>query len=226
MRTFLNTAASLFLAATFSSNAHADVETLPYTMEGLIKSSLDQPHSLLQITFLDYSKKLAGCETPEPFLPHKVNSGGRATIGIRCQGREQSPVYLTAEIKIIGQYWVPTAEIARGEVITRSMLSEKTGDLATLPRNIIQDPEKIIGQQANRALKPGKPVQESALQAVYLVKRNAIVDVQAVGEGFRIKRDGVSMGDGAMGDLVKVKLKGGETVSATVTAPNVLNIDI
>lgn len=230
MRTFLYTAASLFLAATLPSNAQAEddyvLDALPHTMQELIRSSLDQPKSLLQIRFLDYANKLASCEAPEPFLPHKVSSGGRATIGIRCQGRERSPVYLTAEIKIIGSYWVPTAEIARGEVIAQSMLSEQTGDLSKLPRDILKDPEKIIGKQATRALKAGKPLQKNALQAVYLVKRNTTVDVQAVGVGFMIKRDGIAMDDGAMGDLVRVKLKGGDTVKATVTAKNVLNIDI
>lgn len=214
---------SLFAGAPDAPDAS---DLFPHQVSELIGSGLGNPKNRLQITIFEYVSKLTGCVSPEPFLPYKVSTSGRATVGVKCQGREQKPLYLTVNVKVFGRYWVPNADIARGQVIEKAMLSEKDGDLSKLPRNIIQDPEKIIGKQLNRALKAGKPVQESSLQAVYLVKRNAIVDVQAAGTGFMIKRDGKALDDGALGDPVRVKLQGGNTVKATVTAQNVLNIDI
>jgi flagella basal body P-ring formation protein FlgA len=225
MRTFAKAKASLFLAVSLSFSAQAS-ESLLSTVQTLISESLNQPHNRVQVKLGNYAQKLAGCEAPAVFLPFRVNAGGRATVGLRCLGREQRPLYLTADVEVTGRYWVANDDISRGTVIERSMISEKTGDLSKLPRNILQDPEKIMGQQVNRVLRAGKPVQKTALQAVYLVKRNAAVDVQAVGVGFTIKRDGIAMDDGALGDLLRVKLKAGNTVKATVTAKNVLNIDI
>lgn len=225
MRNFAKAKASLFLAVSLSFSVQAS-ESLLLTVQTLISESLSQPNNRVQVKLGNYAQKLAGCEAPAVFLPFRVNAGGRATVGFRCQGREQRPLYLTADVEVTGRYWVASDDISRGTIIERSMISEKTGDLSKLPRNILQDPEKIMGQQVNRVLRAGKPVQKTALQAVYLVKRNAAVDVQAVGVGFTIKRDGIAMDDGALGDLVRVKLKAGSTVKATVTAKNVLNIDI
>jgi flagella basal body P-ring formation protein FlgA len=226
MRPLATAAAALFLALSLPSYAQEELDSLPYTIQQLIHASLDQPKTLIQMKIADYGNKVKDCESPQAFLPYKVSGAGRVTVGLRCQGREQQPIYLTADVRLLGRYWVPTTDIARGTLITESMLAEHSGDLSRLPRDVVQDPEKIIGQQANRALKTGKPLQKSALQAVYLVKRNATVDVQAIGEGFKIKRDGVAMDDGAMGDQIRVKLKGGEMIRATVTGQNVLNIDI
>jgi flagella basal body P-ring formation protein FlgA len=226
MHPFAAVTAALILAASLPSYAQEEVDPLPHTIQELIRASLDQPKTLLQVRVSNYASKVKDCESPQAFLPHKVSGSGRVTVGLRCLGREQQPLYLTADVKLFGRYWVPTTDIARGAVITPLMLSEHNGDLSKLPRDVLQDPQQIIGKQTNRALKTGKPVQKSALQAVYLVKRNATVDVQAIGVGFLIKRDGMAMDDGALGDLVRVKLKGGDMVKATVTGQNVLNIDI
>lgn len=199
----------------------------PHTsIQKLISESLGQPDNRVITEVGDYEARLEGCVSPKAFLPYPVNAnGGRTTVGFHCS--DDLPTrYVPVTVKVTGSYWVPSQDIPRGEVITQAMLTEKTGDLSRLPRNIVLDGETLLGMQSNRVLKASAPVQKTSLQAVFVVKRNAVVDVEAYGSGFTIKREGVAMDNGSMGASVRVKIKGGDTVRATVAGPHLLRIDI
>lgn len=225
-RTFALAKASFLLLIVFST--HASAGNGPHTaVQKLISTSLDQPDSRVVTELGDLETRLDGCNAPAAFLPYPVNaSGGRSTVGFRCEGDEEHPRYAQVNVRVLGAYWVPAMDIPRGAVITHDMLVEKTGDLSKLPRNVMLDDAQIIGQQTNRALKANSAVQRNALQAVFVVKRNAMVEVQASGPGFMIKREGVAMDNGALGGAIRVKLKGGGMIRATVISQNVLKIDI
>lgn len=195
-------------------------------IQKLITESLGQPASQVITEVGDYELRLEGCVTPKPFLPYPVNAnGGRTTVGFHCD--DDLPArYVPVTVRVSGNYWVPAQDIPRGTVITQGMLIEKTGDLSKLPRNIVLDTEPLLGLQSNRVLRAHAPVQKTSLQAVFVVKRNTVVDVVADGPGFTIKREGVVMDNGAMGGSVRVKINGGSIVRATVSGPNQLRIEI
>lgn len=199
----------------------------PHTsIQKLISESLGQSDKRVITEVGDYEARLEGCEDPKAFMPYPVNAnGGRTTVGFHCADNLPAR-YVPVTVRVSGNYWVPSQDIPRGAVITQAMLTEKTGDLSRLPRNIVLDGEQLLGMQSNRVLKANSPVQKTSLQAVFVVKRNEAVDVEANGPGFTIKREGVAMDNGSMGGSVRVKIKGGETVRATVAGPHLLRIDI
>ena len=195
-------------------------------IQKLVTESLGQPENRVIAEVGDYEARLDGCVSPKAFLPYPVNAnGGRTTVGFHCDD-DMPARYVPVTVKVSGNYWVPSQDIPRGTVITQAMLVEKTGDLSKLPRNIVLDGEPLLGLQSNRVLRTNAPVQKTSLQAVFVVKRNAVVDVVAEGTGFSIKREGVAMDNGAMGSSVRVKIKGGDIVRATVAGPNQLKIEI
>lgn len=195
-------------------------------IEKLIAENLRQPDTLVTIETENIAGALDGCDAPKAFLPYSVSAnGGRTTVGFHCEDG-QAPRYIPVTFKVSGAYWVPAQDIPRGAIISATMLTEQSGDLSRLPRNVVRLGDTLLGFQSNRVLKAGAPIQKTALQAVFAVKRNETVDVIASGPGFAIKREGTAMDNGAVNEVIRVKVKGGDIIRATVTGRQQLKIDI
>ena len=158
---------------------------------------------------------LPPCTEPQPFLPgHDQRLLGRVTVGVRC-GDGQTR-YLQARVTAIGQYWVAAQDIPVGTLVTASMLEARSGDLTTLPRQAVLDETAAVGRVATRTLARGSVVQSSQLQAPALIQRNRTVSVEAIGQGFRVVRQGEALQDGALGDTVRVRMSNRSVLTGVV----------
>jgi len=166
---------------------------------------------------------LPPCTDPQPFLPgHDQRLLGRVTIGVRC-GDGQTR-YLQARVTAIGQYWVAARDIPVGTLVTASMLEARSGDLATLPRLAVLDENAAVGRVATRTLARGSVIQGSQLQAPALIQRNRTVSVEAIGQGFRVVRQGEALQDGALGDTVRVRMSNRSILTGVVAGDGVVKV--
>jgi flagellar basal body P-ring formation protein FlgA len=166
---------------------------------------------------------LPPCTDPQPFLPgHDQRLLGRVTVGVRC-GDGQTR-YLQARVTAIGQYWVAARDIPVGTLVTASMLEARSGDLATLPRLAVLDENAAVGRVATRTLARGSVIQGSQLQAPALIQRNRTVSVEAIGQGFRVVRQGEALQDGALGDTVRVRMSNRSILTGVVAGDGVVKV--
>ncbi len=166
---------------------------------------------------------LPPCTDPQPFLPgHDQRLLGRVTVGVRC-GDGQTR-YLQARVTAIGQYWVAAQDIPVGTLVTESMLEARSGDLATLPRLAVLDENAAVGRVATRTLARGSVIQGSQLQAPALIQRNRTVSVEAIGQGFRVVRQGEALQDGALGDTVRVRMSNRSILTGVVAGDGVVKV--
>jgi flagella basal body P-ring formation protein FlgA len=166
---------------------------------------------------------LPPCTDPQQFLPgHDQRLLGRVTVGVRC-GDGQTR-YLQARVTAIGQYWVAAQDIPVGTLVTASMLEARSGDLATLPRLAVLDENAAVGRVATRTLARGSVIQGSQLQAPALIQRNRTVSVEAVGQGFRVVRQGEALQDGALGDTVRVRMSNRSILTGVVAGDGVVKV--
>jgi flagella basal body P-ring formation protein FlgA len=166
---------------------------------------------------------LPPCTDPQPFLPgHDQRLLGRVTVGVRC-GDGQTR-YLQARVTAIGQYWVAAHDIPVGTLVAASMLEARSGDLATLPRLAVLDENAAVGRVATRTLARGSVIQGSQLQAPALIQRNRTVSVEAVGQGFRVVRQGEALQDGALGDTVRVRMSNRSILTGVVAGDGVVKV--
>ena len=167
---------------------------------------------------------LPPCTDPQPFLPgHDQRLLGRVTVGVRC-GDGQTR-YLQARVTAIGQYWVAAQDIPVGTLVTESMLEARSGDLATLPRLAVLDENAAVGRVATRTLARGSVIQGSQLQAPALIQRNRTVSVEAIGQGFRVVRQGEALQDGALGDTVRVRMSNRSILTGVVAGDGVVKVN-
>lgn len=174
--------------------------------------------SAVTVTVQAPAAALPPCIDAQPFLPgHDQRLLGRVTVGVRC-GDGQTR-YLQARVTAMGQYWVAAQDIAVGTLVTESMLEARSGDLTALPRQAVLDENVAVGRVTTRTLARGSVIQASQLQAPSLIQRNRTVSVEAVGQGFRVVRQGEALQDGALGDTVRVRM-GNRSILTGVVAGN------
>lgn len=167
---------------------------------------------------------LPPCTEPQPFLPgHDQRLLGRVTVGVRC-GDGQTR-YLQARVTAIGRYWVAAEDIPVGTLVTESMLEPRSGDLTALPRQAVLDENAAVGRVTTRSLARGSIVQDSQLQAPWLIQRNRTVSVEAIGQGFRVVRQGEALQDGALGDTVRVRMGNRSVLTGVVAGSGIVKIN-
>lgn len=167
---------------------------------------------------------LPPCADPQPFLPgHDPRLLGRVTVGVRC-GDGQTR-YLQARVTAIGQYWVAKEDIPVGTLVDASMLEARSGDLAALPRQAVLDENAAVGRVTTRSLARGSIVQSSQLQAPWLIQRNRTVSVEAIGQGFRVVRQGEALQDGALGDTVRVRMSNRSVLTGIVAGSGIVKVN-
>ena len=175
------------------------------------------------VTVPESDVALPPCTDPQPFLPgHDQRLLGRVTVGVRC-GDGQTR-YLQARVTAIGQYWVAARDIPAGTLVDASMLETRSGDLTSLPRQAVLDESAAVGRVATRTLARGSVVQASQLQAPALIQRNRTVSVEAIGQGFRVVRQGEALQDGALGDTVRVRMSNRSILTGVVAGNGVVKV--
>ncbi|GEN23641.1 hypothetical protein HCU01_15900 [Halomonas cupida] len=168
---------------------------------------------------------LDSCQQAEPFLPRDdTRLMGRVSVGLRCDTDGNRVRYLQAELHVYGERVIAARDINPGEMIQADMLATERVDLSRLPAQTLTDIDAAIGQQARRPLRQGQSLSEQVLSAPQLVQRGQLVSIEALGQGFRIRRQGEALDNGAQGDTVRVRTQNREIVEAQVAGPGVLTV--
>lgn len=85
-----------------------------------------------------------------------------------------------------------------------------------LARNALIDMSKAVGQSMRVSAPEGAVLQSYMVRAPFLVKANQPVRVVATGDEFIVSSEGVSLGNGAEGELVSVRMSSGRVVRGIV----------
>ena len=171
--------------------------------------------------------------TPESQQPHcpapelTLTQPGKRLLGrvsLRAQCPDEPPRFVQISISIPVTYWVAKQTIQAGEVVQAEWLEAREGRQEQLPRNIITDLSQLVGLQAVRTLSAGTRMQAGVVRTPWLVERNATVNVEAQGAGFRISREGTALENGSLDGQIRVRTDNGEVIRARITGPNQLQV--
>lgn len=179
----------------------------------------------IEIDVFPPAAALDTCQHSEPFLARNdTRLMGRVSVGLRCGTEGNRVRYMQAELHVYGERVVAARDINPGEMIRSDMLTTERVDLGRLPAQSITDLNAAIGQQARRPLRQGQGLSAYALSAPQLVERGQRVSIEANGRGFRIRRQGEALDNGAQGDIVRIRMANREIVEAQVDGPGTLTV--
>ena len=232
----MKTISTLLLALTLSLSAHAasskapsrhqDIGALKQVVSRFLNTqTTDLPGKVtVEVGSIDPRLKLSSCISPTAFLPKNSRAWGKTTVGIRCDAPKSWSIYVSANVKVHGQYLAAARSLPRGHIIQESDLMLGNGELTALPAKTLSSPEQAVGRTVVRTLHPGAAIRQDALRARRAVKQGQMVRLVSTGPGFRITSEGKAQNSAATGQFVRVRTRSGQIVSGVAHADGVVRV--
>lgn len=173
---------------------------------------------------IDAGNNLAPCPALEAFLPAGGRAWGRTNIGVRCQGEAAWTIYVPAQVRVQGDYFVTARPLARGQVVGAADLARRSGDLAELPAGVITEPAQAVGRTTTVGLQSGQILRSDALRAQAVVQQGQNVKVVSRGQGFQVGTEGRALNNAADGQVVQVRTANGQTLSGIARPGGIVEV--
>lgn len=212
----LRTAVCGCLLLLLTPAALAGNDALKNTLVNYLRAQTAHVDGRVDIEVIMPAVALAGCRSPQPFLPGRnARLMGRITVGVKCPGDRPPTRYFQAYISVIGPYFVAAHTIEPGALISAADIKRVTGDITRLSPNITTHPATLLGMVASRRIAEGMPLTDNMFRHEMVIKRGDRVRVIADGAGFSITTSGKALNSAAIGGEVRVRTRGGTTVTGT-----------
>ena len=164
------------------------------------------------------------CAALEVFTPPGARLWGLTSLGVRCSGAAPWSIYVTAQIKVVGQYAVNARPLVQGQALTPADIAMQSGDLTQLPAGVLTDPQQAVGKTSLAALAPGQPLRQDLLRAPLVVQQGQTVVVHSSGHGFSVSTDGKALNNAYDGQIAQVRTASGHTLSGVARAGGIVDI--
>ncbi len=176
----------------------------------------------IEVGSLDPRLNMSACTTLQSFLPNGSRAWGKTTVGVRCNEANPWTVYVQAQVRVRGDYYVTAAPLAQGAVIDEPQLVKAQGDLSALPSGVITDPAQAVGKTLILPIAAGLPLRQEILRSPPVVQQGQVVRIVLNGPGFSVSNEGRALGNGAEGQLVQARTSQGQVVSGFAKAGGML----
>lgn len=161
---------------------------------------------------------LPPCSHVDANLTPGARSWGRSSVSVRCVSGATWSLLVPVRIRVVGRYLVSARPLSPGQVVEAADLGTQTGDLGELPTGTLTDPDQAIGQVAKVSLPSGRPLRNDMLKVQLVVQQGQNVKVISRGRGFEVANDGRALSSAGVGQVVQVRLPGGQVVSGIAEA--------
>jgi flagella basal body P-ring formation protein FlgA len=173
---------------------------------------------------VDSRLKLSACTNPTPFLLQGSKAWGKITFGIRCSAPKPWTIYLSAQIKVSGDYYVTANPITQGQIITATDLHKMNGDLSIFPIGVVTNPDQAIGKLLGISLNSGSVLKIDLLKTVPVIQQGQSIKIISEGQNFRISTDGIAINNATEGQIVKAKTASGQILNGIARAGGIIEI--
>ncbi|MFM4828566.1 MULTISPECIES: flagellar basal body P-ring formation chaperone FlgA [Aeromonas] len=149
-------------------------------------------------------------------LPAKMEIRRNTTVYLKCEGDKPWDLYLPVRVSIQKPYVTVAAPVAKGDILSESMLTLAYQDQTLIRGDYLTDPASLIGVRSKRELKPGQPIR---LTQVCVVCKGDQVTLSAENSSMQIKTMARALQDGSFGDMIRlVNIRSGRAVQGQVSA--------
>jgi len=207
-------AAAAFAAA--SAMANPTAPALPdagrQAVEQLVQTQAKGLPGQVSVRFLG-GNTLPPCDAPEAFLAPGSELRGRVSIGLRCASPTPWTRFVQTYVSVQGRYYVAAQAIEAGRPLGLGDVSERTGDLAALPRSVVTEPSALHGVVAANRIAAGAPLRKELLRGTVVIQQGQTVKVVATGAGYSVSTEARAMTRAEVGATVQAKTRDGRLVS-------------
>ncbi|MFP5397274.1 MAG: flagellar basal body P-ring formation chaperone FlgA [Gammaproteobacteria bacterium] len=170
----------------------------------------------VQVGRLDPRLRLAPCRRIDTRMP--APTGGAMRVALRCvDGPKRWQVHLPLTVQVLAPGWVAAADLPAGTPLGPEHLRRGEVDLAD--GGLGADDPSAFGRRLARPLAAGAPLRATDLRARQWFAPGDVVQLVAVGRGYRVSGQGQAMAAGIEGRRVRVRTDGGRIVTGVPVAP-------
>jgi flagella basal body P-ring formation protein FlgA len=171
--------------------------------------------------------KLASCESIEAFFPGSSKAWGKTSVGLRCHDDGvRWVIYMQGNVSVYGDFLVAATNLGQGQVIGPRDVRFQRGDLTTLPPNIFTSEKQIIGRVSRIAMNAGTVLKQEMAELPTVVKTGQNVRILSSGNGFNITAEGQAQNNATQGQMVRVRVASGKTITGVASANGQVEIRI
>lgn len=178
---------------------------------------------VINVTRPDARLRLARCDRLETWLPNGNRLWGRASVGVRCQNPAWS-MYVPVSVKVTGNAVVTARPIGAGQVLELPDVVLQKRDLTAFPGGLFTQPEQVVGKTAASTIRPDQLLRPEMLRAPLAISQGQQVILVAQGAGFKVSSEGQAMGSAAVGQVVSVKTRSGQTIKGIAKANGIVEV--
>jgi flagella basal body P-ring formation protein FlgA len=174
---------------------------------------------------IDPRLSLAACPAPEAFLPSGGRAWGKTTVGVRCIAPSPWTIYISATVRVQGEYIVTAVPLAQGRSIGPNDIVKVAGDLTALPAGIITDPAQAVGRSLAISVPLGTPLRQDVLRGQRVVKQGQMVRVVSEGPGFKVSSEARALNNATDGQLAQARTASGEVISGIARMGGIVEVN-
>ncbi|MGB3623394.1 MAG: flagellar basal body P-ring formation chaperone FlgA [Ketobacter sp.] len=182
----------------------------------------------ISIQPVDPRLRLSRCNAPLDIQHRPRNRNyGRLTMRVECNGDEPWAIHVPVTIQAFAKVVIASGPIAKGTHLSAGDISIETPDLSLLYGGYFSAAEQVNGFVAKRPISAGQVLNSSLMDPVKMINRGEKVVIIAEGPGLNIRTTGVSMEDGAYGELIRVKNANTEkVVEGRISGPGRIKVSL
>ena len=179
---------------------------------------------------LDTRLRLRECEQAlEAFSNQDASQmrGGRATIGVRCNGASPWTLYVPVSISAQATVVRLREPLQRGTILNESHLELVSAPVTGLPQHYMGRLDQVVGQELLRNVGPGTIATLHLLKARSLISKGQEVVILARGGRVEVKMAGVALQNGQQGERINVQNSAsGRTVEAVIVNESTVRVQM
>ncbi len=219
----------LALTLICASNSYAQTQNLEsikeIAREFLSKNSASFGEAaVIEVGNIDSRLKLTNCDDPAAFLPPGSKAWGKVTVGIRCSRPKPWQVYLSAQVRISGEYYVAASNLVNGQILAPSDIIKVNGELSNLPANAITKPQLVLGKTIQGSYAAGIALRSDMFRSLPVVQQGQTVKVVSYGKGFTVSTEATALTNANEGQVTKVKTNNGQLIAGIAKLGGIIEI--
>lgn len=227
------TALIFLLALPFWQHANAQEASAPQ-QHAVLRTAIQQflqmqtaglpGSSSITVGAIDPRLKLAACPAPDVFFPSGSRAWGKTTVGVRCTSPATWTIYVSATVRVHGDYLAAAAPLAQGQSIGPNDLVKLKGDLTALPAGVVTEASLAIGRTLSTSIAAGAPLRQDALRAQQAIQQGQAVRVTTAGPGFQVSTEARALNNANEGQVAQARTASGQVVSGVARMGGLIEV--
>jgi flagella basal body P-ring formation protein FlgA len=173
---------------------------------------------------IDPRLHLASCAHPEAFLRAGARLWGRSFVGYRCLQHPGWSISVPVQVSLYGPALVAAQSLPVLQPISATALRTEEIEVTREPGGVVTRAEQLEDRICTRGVDAGQPIPLNALRTVPAVGQGDAVKLVGSGNGFSISTDAVALATVAAGEMVRVRVESGRTVSGIARKGRIVEV--